>query len=41
MGPAERGASIDDLPLDRAVAAFNCGDRVTSTALAGRVLAVD
>ena len=31
---------IDDL-LDRAVAAINRGDRVTSTALAGRVLAVD
>ena len=40
MGPVERGASIDDL-LDRAVAAINGSDRVTSTALAGRVLAVD
>lgn len=40
VGPVERGALIDDL-LDRAVAAINRGDRVTSTALAGRVLAID
>ena len=33
-------ASIDQL-LDRAVAAINRGDRVTATALAGQVLAVD
>jgi len=39
-GPVERGASIDEL-LDRAVAAINRGDRVTATALAGQVLAVD
>jgi len=32
--------SIDEL-LDRAVAAINRGDRVTATALAGQVLAVD
>jgi class 3 adenylate cyclase/tetratricopeptide (TPR) repeat protein len=36
----EGGASIDEL-LDRAVAAINRGDRVTATALAGQVLAVD
>ena len=40
VGPVERGASIDDL-LDRAVAVIDRGDRVTLTALAGRVLAVD
>ena len=40
MVPVERGASIDEL-LDRAVAAINRGDRVTATALAGQVLAVD
>ncbi len=34
------GGSIDEL-LDRAVAAVNCGDRATATALAGQVLAVD
>ena len=34
------GSSIDDL-LDQAVAAINRGDRVTATALAGHVLAVD
>ena len=38
-GP-ECAASIDEL-LDRAVAAINRGDRVTATALAGQVLAVD
>jgi class 3 adenylate cyclase len=36
----ERDASIDEL-LDRAVAASNRGDRVTATALAGQVLAVE
>ena len=36
----ERGESIDEL-LDRAVAAINRGDRVTATAIAGHVLAVD
>ena len=36
----ERGKSIDEL-LDRAVAAINRGDRVTATAIAGHVLAVD
>ena len=36
----DRGASVDEL-LDRAVAAINRGDRVTATALAGQVLAVD
>jgi class 3 adenylate cyclase len=36
----ERGESIDEL-LDRAVAAINCGDRVSASALAGQVLAVD
>jgi hypothetical protein len=40
VGPVQRGASIDEL-LDRAVAAINRGDRVTATALAGQVLAVD
>ena len=40
MGPVERGASIDEL-LDRAVAAINRGDRVSASALAGQVLAVD
>ncbi len=40
MSPGDRGASIDEL-LDRAVRAINEGDRVTATALAGRVLAVD
>jgi class 3 adenylate cyclase/tetratricopeptide (TPR) repeat protein len=34
------GASINEL-LDRAVTAINRGDRVTATALAGQVLAVD
>ena len=34
------GTSIDEL-LDQAVAAINRGDRVTATALAGHVLAVD
>jgi len=34
------GSSIDDL-LDQAVAAINRGDRVTATALADHVLAVD
>jgi len=34
------GDSIDEL-LDHAVAAINRGDRVTATALAGQVLAVD
>ena len=36
----EHDASIDEL-LDRAVAASNRGDRVTATALAGQVLAVE
>jgi class 3 adenylate cyclase/tetratricopeptide (TPR) repeat protein len=36
----EGGASVDEL-LDRAVAAINRGDRLTATALAGQVLAVD
>ena len=40
MVPGERGASIDEL-LDRAVAAINRGDRVSASALAGQVLAVD
>ena len=35
-----RGESIDEL-LDRAVAAINRGDRVSASALAGQVLAVD
>ena len=33
-------ASIDEL-IDRAVGAVNCGDRVSASALAGQVLAVD
>jgi class 3 adenylate cyclase len=37
---ADQEASIDDL-IDRAVSAMNRGDRVTATALAGRVLAAD
>src|SRR6476620_7762923 len=36
----ENNASIDEM-LDRAVRASNSGDRVTATALAGQVLAVD
>jgi hypothetical protein len=40
VSPVERDASIDDL-LDRAVVAINRGDRVSATALAGQVLAVD
>lgn len=36
----QRGAPIDAL-IDRAVAAINRGDRVTATALAGQVLAVE
>jgi class 3 adenylate cyclase/tetratricopeptide (TPR) repeat protein len=36
----EQGAPIDAL-IDRAVSAINRGDRVTATALAGQVLAVD
>ena len=40
MSPGANGASIDEL-LDRAVRAINEGDRVTATALAGQVLAVD
>lgn len=40
MSPIKRGASIDEL-LDRAVLAFNRGDRGTATALAGQVLALD
>jgi class 3 adenylate cyclase/tetratricopeptide (TPR) repeat protein len=37
----ERDASVIDELLDRAVAASNRGDRVTATALAGQVLAVE
>ncbi|MCW2689794.1 MAG: adenylate/guanylate cyclase family protein [Mycobacterium sp.] len=40
MGTGERRTSVDEL-IDRAVAAINRGDRVTATALAGQVLAVD
>jgi hypothetical protein len=39
VGPVERDASIDEL-MDRAVAAINRGDRVT-TAIVSEVLAVD
>src|SRR5512143_697502 len=35
-----RAASVDEL-LDRAVAAINRGDRVSASALAGQVLAMD
>jgi class 3 adenylate cyclase len=40
VNSGENSASIDEL-LDRAVLAFNLGDRATATTLAGQILAVD